>query len=101
MSLFWEPKWVRVKLTVDDFIIETCVDKTTNLIACPLCVDIDLLCPEEGASTTTEVKGSLFFTAVDLVNHMRTHAFKISDKKIKVSEEEEEEEGEVPEAEEG
>lgn len=91
MSLFWEPKWVRVRLTVDDFNVITCVDKTTNLIVCPLCVDIDLLCPEGRDSTITDVRSSFFFTAIDLVNHMRTHAFKIHDKKIKVSEEEEEE----------
>lgn len=94
MSYGWDAKWVRRKIKMGEGLeIETCVDITTGLIACPLCIDISILCPSytEPTSTTLTSNAVLFFTSSDLFYHMKAHA-RSSEWKIYISGEEEEEE---------
>ena len=73
LSLSWEPKWVRVRLKYAGTEIITCKDLSTDLLVCPLCVDIDKLCPE-GKETNIAVDNIYtFYTLEDLVNHMIAH----------------------------
>ena len=73
LSLSWEPKWVRVKLKFAGTEIVTCKDLSTNLLVCPLCVDIEKLCPEGKETNITVDNIYTFYTLEDLVNHMITH----------------------------
>ena len=73
MSLTWEPKWVRVKVSFAGVEIETCKDIVTNLILCPLCSDINRVCPEGRETNIIEEGMVTFFTVEDLINHIRTH----------------------------
>lgn len=91
MSLFWEPRWRRVSFDVDGVVIETCLDVSTNLLLCPVCVKIDEVCPKEGNSLKQVVDKPLFFSLVDLVNHLRSHTMSSEIKRIVVKKEEEEE----------
>lgn len=96
MSLFWEPKWVRKLLKFEGIEIVTCEDLSSGLIVCPICEDIDELCPE--GKTTSRVKENMltFFTPKDLILHIKTHKrgkrprFKL-ERPEEVEEEEEEE----------
>lgn len=91
MSLFWEPKWRRVSLNVNGVVIETCLDISTNLLLCPVCVRIDEVCPKEGNPLKQIVDEPLFFSLTDLVNHLRSHTVPGGIKRIVVKKEEEEE----------
>jgi len=93
---YWEPKWVRKLFRVGATEIETCVDETTGLIVCPLCVNIDELCPAKSdyaGSRTREryIDESVqtFFTVEDLVQHMINHSRIESAKRSRLEEEEE------------
>ncbi|MEO3993354.1 MAG: hypothetical protein QN229_03470 [Desulfurococcaceae archaeon TW002] len=91
MSLFWEPKWRRVSLNTDGVVIETCLDTSTNLLLCPVCVRINEVCPEVSGSFRQVVDKPLFFSLTDLVNHLRSHTVSGGTKRIVVKKEEEEE----------
>ncbi|MCD6085249.1 MAG: hypothetical protein J7J20_06910 [Desulfurococcales archaeon] len=74
MSLFWEPRWVRVKVSYEGVTIITCQDLVSKLYICPLCTDIDRICPE-GRETNILVDDIVaFFSVGDLISHLRTHA---------------------------
>ncbi len=93
MGYFWEPKWIRKKLEIAPGIyIETCVDLSTGLILCPLCANIEEICPSSDNPSTTIPKGGLtyFFSISDLLNHIRAHGE--ASWRTKVEEEEIEEE---------
>lgn len=103
MSYGWDAKWIRKKIKMSEGLeIETCVDITTGLIVCPLCINISNLCPSyaEPESAALTSSASLFFTSSDLFHHMRAHA-KSSEWKAYISGEEEEEEVGEEEIEEG
>ncbi|RLG75289.1 MAG: hypothetical protein DRO14_04785 [Thermoprotei archaeon] len=52
----------------------TCQDLVSKLYVCPLCSDIDRICPE-GRETNILVDDMVtFFSVEDLINHLRTHA---------------------------
>jgi hypothetical protein len=91
MSLFWEPRWRRVSFNVDGVVIETCLDTSTNLLLCPICVKIDEVCPKEGESLRQVVDKPLFFSLTDLLHHLRSHTMPSGVKRIIVRREEEEE----------
>ncbi len=83
MALSWEPRWVRVKVKCGGIEVTTCKDLSTNLLLCPLCVDINKVCPE-GKETNISVEDvPTFFTVEDLINHMKTHGSHRYSKKIK------------------
>ncbi len=84
MSLSWEPRWVRVKLEYAGIRIETCKDLVTGMILCPICADIERICPEGKETNITEVGTPTFFTVIDLINHMRTHGTEHYDHRIKM-----------------
>ena len=94
MGFTWQPRWVRKKLSESGIEVVTCVDETTNLIVCPICVNIDELCPPNKPSSKQIEGVSLFFSIKDLIQHMYTHIEeswreKILPKELKESEEEE------------
>ncbi|MGC8974685.1 MAG: hypothetical protein ACP5KB_00635 [Thermoprotei archaeon] len=91
MSLFWEPKWRRVSLNIDGVVIETCLDTSTNLLLCPVCVRINEVCPKDGGSLRQIVDEPLFFSLADLVSHLRSHTISGRVKRIVIKKEEEEE----------
>ncbi len=87
MTLSWEPRWVRVKLSYGGIEITTCKDLSTGLLLCPLCVDIDKVCPE-GEETNVAIEDeATFFTVEDLINHMKTHGSQKFQKRIKSAKE--------------
>ena len=90
MTLFWEPKWVRVKVKYEGIEVITCQDRTTKAYLCPLCTDISKVCPEGRETNVVSEDMVIFFTVEDLINHLRTHGLKLQDKKIIVKEVEEE-----------
>ncbi|MEM0474833.1 MAG: hypothetical protein QXS11_06025, partial [Zestosphaera sp.] len=69
----------------------TCLDTSTNLLLCPVCVKIDDVCPKEGSSLRQVVNEPLFFSIIDLINHLRSHTVPGGIKRIVVKKEEEEE----------
>ncbi len=74
MSLFWEPRWVRVKVSRDGVTIITCQDLVSKLYVCPLCSDIDRICPEGRETNILVDSMNTFFSVEDLINHLRMHA---------------------------
>ncbi len=84
MSLTWEPRWIRVKVKFADIEVETCKDTVTNLLLCPLCNDINRICPEGKESNIIEEGMITFYTAEDLINHLRTHGSEYFKRRIKV-----------------
>jgi len=94
---YWEPKWIRKLFKVGATEIETCVDEATGLIVCPLCVNIDELCPAKSdyAGRTREryidERVQTFFTVEDLIQHMINHSKVESIKRRRFEEEEVEE----------
>lgn len=82
MSLFWEPRWVRKKVSHAGIEIETCFDEVSKLYLCPLCVKIDELCPEGKETNVVSENIITFFTVEDLIRHLRSHAHKHLQKKI-------------------
>lgn len=88
MALYWEPRWVRKKFIVDGMEIITCQDVNTKMYICPICVDIDKVCPEGKETSIVSEDMVTFFTLKDLVNHMRSHGLEIFSRKIVVKKEE-------------
>ena len=87
LSFAWEPKWVRVKLDFAGTEIVTCRDQTTGLLVCPLCVNVDELCPE-GKETNIAVENAYtFYTLEDLINHMATHGLSKFERRLKSAKE--------------
>lgn len=99
MSLFWEPKWRRVTLNIAGAPVETCLDLSTNLLACPACIKIDEVCPKDSDSIRSTVNGPIFFTVEDLIHHLKSHLM-INEVKHIIIKREEEEEGVEEESEE-
>lgn len=101
MAYYWEPRWIRKRITLAEGIaIETCLDLTTNLLVCPICVDIDKLCPytDKESSAMPPPNISYFFSEEDLIRHIQAHreaAWRHT--AIHIEEEEESEEGEEEE----
>lgn len=103
LSYYWEPRWIRKSVTIaDGIVIETCLDLTTNLLVCPLCVDIDKLCPyrDRESDAAPPTNASYFFSEEDLVRHIYAHKEALWKHAIAYTEAEEEEEGEQEEEEE-
>uniref|UniRef100_A0A7C5THF8 Uncharacterized protein n=1 Tax=Ignisphaera aggregans TaxID=334771 RepID=A0A7C5THF8_9CREN len=97
MSYGWEAKWIRRKFKMAEGIeIETCYDIVSNLILCPICVNISKVCPSVTEPSSTLVSNATyFFSPEDLFHHMRAHAKMTEWSRIyTVSEEEEEPEEE-------
>jgi hypothetical protein len=94
----WTPKWVRIKIDMGGRVIETCKDESTGLIICPLCVNIDKLCPKDrdGMRIIPE-KPMYFFSEEDLRHHIYAHSQSSEWGKISISEREEETEEEEEE----
>lgn len=106
MAIGWEPKWIRRKFKMGEGIeIESCVDITTGLIVCPMCVDVSKLCPSYSDPTPGVIAPNalLFFNADDMFFHMKVHARSGEFRLYEVGEEEEaeEEEGVTEEEESG
>lgn len=83
MSLTWEPQWERVKVSYAGMTIETCRDRVTGLLLCPICSDIDKICPEGKVISVVSEEMSVFFTPEDLIHHLRTHSGTWYSKRIK------------------
>ena len=101
LSYYWEPRWIRKSIPIANGItIETCLDLTTNLLICPLCVDIDKLCPykDRESNVVPPANASYFFSEEDLIRHIYAH--KDASWRYTVVYTEEEEEGEEHEEEE-
>ena len=96
MAFRWTPQWSRKKFRYEGMEIETCIDITTGLILCPICVDIDNICPKGRKSLQiSPEKAIYFFTVQDLIEHMKAHTTSPWEKKrIPIITEEEEEENE-------
>ncbi|MGC9147963.1 MAG: hypothetical protein ACP5GI_00745 [Sulfolobales archaeon] len=96
----WRPKWIRVKITLrPGEIIETCKDESTGLFICPICSDINIICPsDKKSSSVTPEKTVYFFSEEDLRNHIYAHSesseWGKSTGRIEEEEEEEEEDEE-------
>ncbi len=83
MSLTWEPRWVRVKISYAGMTVETCKDKVTGLLLCPICVDIDKVCPEGKEISVLSEDMAVFYTVEDLLHHLRAHTLKYFSRRIK------------------
>lgn len=75
MSYQWEARWVRKRLELGGISIEVCVDESTGLIACPVCIDVDKLCPPGKRVSVQPPEGVAYFYSVeDLLNHLKAHS---------------------------
>jgi hypothetical protein len=72
LAYTWEPKWEAVRLESNGIILNTCREKVTGLIACPICLNASFTCLGKSA-THAEMKGevSLFFSIDDLIEHIK------------------------------
>ena len=93
MAYRWEPRWIRKRFEVDGVVIETCVDTTTGMIVCPICVDVESLCPYEDKPSIALPRGNptYFFSINDLLLHIKAHRESLWKKRVEEEEEAEEE----------
>ncbi len=72
----WRPKWIRVKIILrPGEEVESCKDETTGLYICPLCSDINIICPSDKKfSSIIPEKTVYFFSEEDLRNHIYAHS---------------------------
>lgn len=73
MALSWEPVWVRKKVVFKGVEVETCVDESTGMLLCPLCHDIDKICPPGRKGRVVSDNMVTFFSPEDLVRHLSSH----------------------------
>ncbi len=97
MSLTWEPKWEAVFIEYEGVRIRTCRDRITGMIACPVCIDAASTCLNEGKKGIrgrSSLNYVFFFTARDLIQHLKNHreSSKVKPSRIIIEEEEAEEE---------
>ncbi|MCX8199248.1 MAG: hypothetical protein N3E36_04365 [Sulfolobales archaeon] len=97
MSLTWEPKWEAITIEYEGVRIKTCRDRITGMIACPICINAASTCLEGGRAgfrSRSSLSYVFFFTAKDLIHHLKNHheSSKVKPAKIVVEEEEVEEE---------
>lgn len=72
MSYTWEPKWEKIKIEDHGIELYTCIDRITNLIACPICLNARKVCIEGSSpGKFAGTSGSFFFSPEDLINHIR------------------------------
>jgi len=87
-ALFWEPRWVRKKVYYEGIEVVTCQDLITKSYLCPICVNIDEVCPEGKETNMLNERMITFFSVEDLIRHMRSHATHKKAKRIVVRKEE-------------
>ncbi|MEM3973545.1 MAG: hypothetical protein QW320_04140, partial [Ignisphaera sp.] len=99
MSYSWEPKWIRRKIKISEGIeVETCYDATSSMLLCPLCIDINRVCPSHTEYSNIVPERSLYFFSIeDLIYHMKTHTREGVTGKLYTEVEEEGEEEEIEE----
>jgi len=86
LALYWEPKWVRRKVVIDGMEIITCQDLVTKMLLCPICNNVDTICPEGKETNIVSEDLITFFTLEDLIHHMRTHGLQTFKKRISIKE---------------
>ncbi len=96
MSLTWEPKWEAISIEYEGVRIRTCRDKITGMIACPVCINAASTCLNEGGMgfrSRSQPSYVFFFTAKDLIHHLKNHheSSKVKPSRVIVEEEEAEE----------
>ena len=75
MSLTWEPRWEPYLVEYAGIRIWTCRDKITKMIACPICINAVRECLG-GGGLRGERKGieyAFFYSARDLILHIKNH----------------------------
>jgi len=83
LSLTWEPQWERVKVSYAGMTVVTCRDRVTGLLLCPICSDIDRICPEGKVISVLSEDMVVFYTVEDLLHHLRSHGSKLFSKRIR------------------
>lgn len=71
MSYTWEPKWEKIKISSDGIEFWTCRDRITGMIACPICANVRSACFGGVAEGAGKAEPVFFFTAEDLIWHLR------------------------------
>ncbi len=101
LSYYWEPQWVRKVFVFNGVEIETCQDLVSGLIVCPICVDIDKLCPsrDRPSNVLPPENATFFFSLEDLYRHLYAHRESAWRTALEVEEGEEGEAGEEGEEE--
>jgi len=72
MAYTWEPRWEPYRVSVYGIMINTCRDKITKMIACPICIHAASKCLElTNKQPDYPEKLIFFFTEEDLITHIR------------------------------
>jgi len=79
----WEPRWERLVIESHGIIIQTCRDRITKMFACPICIHALSKCLGGSKPSDYAEKHVFFFTAEDLITHIRDyHAMRVLLKKL-------------------
>ncbi|MEM0004689.1 MAG: hypothetical protein QXN97_05095 [Desulfurococcaceae archaeon] len=73
MAYTWEPKWEVFEVNLDGIKFKTCRDKITGLIACPICIHAASRCLGEPEPRNYVYENSFFYSAEDLINHIKNY----------------------------
>jgi hypothetical protein len=74
MAYTWEPRWERFRVESHGIAFETCRDRITKMIACPICIHAASTCLGLGELPANySVKNIFFFTVEDLIKHIREY----------------------------
>ncbi len=83
MAYVWEPRWEPYIVEVNGIKIRTCRDKTTGMIACPICIHAASKCLELSKEPRNyNYENSFFFSPVDLIIHIREYHLRGKNAKI-------------------
>lgn len=81
MAYSWEPKWESYIVKSSGIEIQTCRDKLTNLIACPICIHARSTCYGDKKPDQYEYENSFFHSVDDLIYHIKNyHLGKLSER---------------------
>ncbi len=73
MAYTWEPRWEKYVVEINGIRIETCKDKITGMIACPICINAMEKCLGGEYIPGYNYENSFFFSEEDLIRHIRDY----------------------------
>ncbi|MEM0326501.1 MAG: hypothetical protein QW733_05690 [Desulfurococcaceae archaeon] len=82
MAYTWEPRWEVLEVNYEGIRFKTCRDKTTGLIACPICIHAASKCLGERPPSSYEYENTFFYSVEDLIEHLKGYHIHGLKKKI-------------------
>jgi len=82
LAYTWEPRWEKIRIEAHGITVNTCRDRITGMISCPICIHALSKCIDPSIKPTYKTTNIFFFTPEDLLNHIREYHAKRSLRKI-------------------